>query len=87
LIATYHGHGGLLFGVPGLGLPRGGGQGLQLSLVFDGLHVFPFPAATAPTPEMMNTNNSAPIWIVFRNFMVMTSFSLAKAQPYLLRSS
>ena len=64
--------------VPGLGLLRGGGQGLQLSLVFDGLHVFPwsegpFPLAITLIPEMMSADSSVPIWIIFRNFVVMTN--------------
>jgi hypothetical protein len=71
--------------VPGLGLPRGGGQGLQLSLVFEGLQVFPLPAANAPIPEMVSANKSNPTWIVFRHLAVITKFSFAEGRLYLGR--
>lgn len=71
-----YGQGGLLFGVPGLGLPRGGGHSLQLGFVFVGVHVFPLLgsvlAARATIADMENTTNSAAVDMVFNPFSFIT---------------
>jgi hypothetical protein len=67
-----YGQGGFVFGVPGLGLPRGGGHSLQLGFVFDGEHVLPWLAlllaARATMADMENTTNNTAVDMVFNPF-------------------